>query len=179
MSWSTPSSAYFTIFSKQVSGSPTMIMSASENHLGSNLPSIWRLSKGNIFSLSSSERWGTSHSKMNSARFLYHHHTESQIPLASACSIESAQCTSVYAATLLVVTSVSGVGFLAPSRYWRMCSAILVIGCMIENDNSPIPNFPATAADPSEVAAIHAGGWGTCTGLGVTMRRGKGGDFSG
>ena len=95
MSWSTPSSAYFTIFSMHVSGSPTMIMSASENHLGSNFPSIWRLSKGNIFSFSASERWGTSHSKMNSARFLYHHHTESQMPLASACSMESAQCTRV------------------------------------------------------------------------------------
>ena len=54
-----------------------------------------------------------------------------------------------------------------------MCSAILVMGCMIENDSRPIPNLPATAAEPSEVAAIHAGGWGTWTGLGVTMRRGK------
>ena len=44
---------------------------------------------------------------------------------------------------------------------------------MIENDSSPRPRLPATAALPSLVAAIQAGGCGSWYGLGVTMRRGK------
>ena len=42
---------------------------------------------------------------------------------------------------------------------------------MIENDSRPSPSPPATAALPSDVAAIQHGGCGSCTGLGVTMRR--------
>ncbi len=54
-----------------------------------------------------------------------------------------------------------------------MCSAILSIGCRIENDSRPRPSLPATAALPSLVAAIQAGGCGSCTGFGVTRRRGN------
>jgi hypothetical protein len=39
------------------------------------------------------------------------------MPFLSACSNVSAQCTNVYAATLLVVTRVIGVGFAAAKRY--------------------------------------------------------------
>ncbi len=46
-------------------------------------------------------------------------------------------------------------------------------GWRIENDNNPRPSCPATAALPSDVAAIQHGGCGSCTGFGVTMRRGK------
>src|SRR5439155_17612098 len=116
---------------------------------------------------------GNSHCSVNSARFWYHHHTASQMPLASHSAIVSAQCTRVYAATLLVVTRVMGVGFAAASRYCLICFAIFWIGCMIENDKRPRPRLPATAALPSLVAAIHAGGCGSWNGFGVTMLRGK------
>src|SRR5204863_5500325 len=105
---------------------------------------------------------GNSHSSVNSARCLYHHHTESQIPFASHSSIDSAQCTSVYAATLFVVTRVIGSGSAAAARYWPMCCAIRSSGCRIENESSPSPSLPATAALPSDVAAIQHGGCGSC-----------------
>src|SRR5438477_3843832 len=110
---------------------------------------------------------GNSHSRVNSARFLYHHHTESQMPFASHWAMVSAQCTSVYAATLFVVTRVIGSGFAAASRYCAMCCDIRSRGWRIENDSSPSPSRPATAALPSDVAAIQQGGCGSCTGLGV------------
>ena len=53
---------------------------------------------------------------------------------------------------------------------WR---AMASSGCMMENDSIPMPALPATAAEFSEAHAIHAGGWGYCIGLGVTMRLGN------
>jgi hypothetical protein len=44
---------------------------------------------------------------------------------------------------------------------------------MMEKDRRPSPFSPATAAEGPEVAAIHAGGCGSCTGFGVTMRLGN------
>ena len=44
---------------------------------------------------------------------------------------------------------------------------------MIENDSNPRPSLPATAEEPSLVAAIHAGGCGSWNGFGVTIRRGN------
>jgi hypothetical protein len=74
---------------------------------------------------------------------------------------------------LFVVTRVIGLGDMAASRYCWMCLAIFWMGCMIEKLRSPRPREPASAALPSDVAAIQQGGCGSCTGLGVTMRRGK------
>ena len=94
---------------------------------------------------------------MNSARFLYHHHTESQIPFASHCAIVSAQCTSVYAATLLVVTRVIGSGFAAAARYCAMCWAIGRAAGGSRTTADRARGCPATAALPSDVAAIQHG----------------------
>ena len=44
---------------------------------------------------------------------------------------------------------------------------------MIENDSRPSWFDPATADDPSEVAAIQAGGCGSWYGFGVMSRRGN------
>ena len=43
---------------------------------------------------------------------------------------------------------------------------------MIESDSTPRPMAPAASAVPSLDAAIQHGGWGSCTGLGVTIRTG-------
>src|SRR5260221_9151478 len=146
-------------------------MSASLKTFGSNFPVFCISSSGKIWSFWAWSKCGNSHSRVNSARFWYHHHTASQMPLASHSAMVSAQCTSVYAATLLVVTRVIGVGLAAAARYCLIWLAIFWIGCMIENDSSPSPRLPATTALPSLVAAIHAGGGGCLKRFGVSNRR--------
>lgn len=73
----------------------------------------------------------------------------------------------------MVVTSAIGSGAQAAARYAATCRAIASSGCMIEQESRPRPAAPATSAEPGDVAAIQAGGCGSCTGLGVTIRRGK------
>src|SRR6266540_3739232 len=94
---------------------------------------------------------------------------------ALTCSIDSAQCTKVYAATLSVAKSLIGLasGLYHASRYALICAAILSRGCMIENDSKPSWFKPATADDPSEVAAIQHAGCGLWYGFGVIIRRGN------
>src|SRR4051812_46506572 len=148
-------------------------MSASWNCWMGTLPSMSALRPGNTSSCSSGGRFGSSHCNVNSAMLRYHQPTDSQMPLSSACCIESAQCTIVYAATLLVDTSDNGFasGWFHAARYASICDAIFSRGCMIENDSKPRWFMPATVDEPSVVAAIQHGGCGYCTGLGVTMRR--------
>ena len=86
--------SYLSIFSRHCSGSPTTIMSASLNRLGSKSPVVCAEEREDLVLLLGAQV-GELPLERNSARFLYHHHTESQMPLASACSIESAQCTRV------------------------------------------------------------------------------------
>src|SRR2546423_4919257 len=140
-------------------------MSASMNVFGSNLPSLCFFKSGKIRSFSSWSKCGNSHCRVNSARCWYHHHTESSSRFSSSCLSSSTQCTSVYAETWFVVTRVSGVGSAACSRYCLMCSPIFSMGCMIENESRPKPSLPATAEEPSLVAAIHAGGGGALEGV--------------
>src|SRR5215471_7184809 len=107
--------------------------------------------------------------------FWYHQPTDSQMPFSTAWSIDSAQCTSVYAATLFVATSLirfASEEFHA-SRYALICAAIRSSGCMIENDSRPSWFSPATADEPSDVAAIQHGGCGSWYGFGVMRRRGN------
>src|SRR3954447_1144130 len=139
------------------------------------LPSMSGLSSGNDASCSSFERCGSSQSIVNCAMFWYHHATDSQTPLSTACCSVSAQCTSVYAATLFVETSLIGFasGLFQASRYALIWAAILSSGCMIENDSRPSWFWPATALEPSDVAAIQHGGCGSWNGLGVMSRFGN------
>src|SRR5579859_5611985 len=148
-----------------------MIMSASLNVRGSTSLSL-ALRSGNMRSLSSWGKLGNSHSRVNLARLEYHHQVASQIPLASAWAMLSAQWTRVYTAVRLLMTRVIGSGFLAASRYWRIVSAICSTGRMIDNDSTPRPMLAATAAVLSLDAAIQHGGWGSWNGLGVTIRTG-------
>src|SRR2546423_5718283 len=140
-------------------------MSASLKVLGSKLPSECFFSSGKIRSFSAWSKCGNSHCSVNSARCWYHHHVESKSRFSSSWSSVSTQWTRVYAETWFVVTRVSGVGSVAASRYCLMCSPIFSMGCMIENDSRPSPSLPATADEPSLVAAIHAGGGGALEGV--------------
>ena len=72
-----------------------MIMSASLKALGLKPSSRERRSSGKAFSCSAGGRCGSSHSMVNSARFWYHHRTDSQMPSSSASAMVGVQCTSV------------------------------------------------------------------------------------
>ena len=79
----------------------------------------------------------------------------------------------MYAATLLVWTSVRGLALIWAARYISIALAIISMGCMIVKERRPRPFSPAVVAEDWDVAAIQAGGCGSWYGLGVTIRRGN------
>ncbi len=139
----------------------------------SNSPLARAVSSGKTRSFSSWEKCGNSHSRVNSARWWYHHHTEVPDPVvlgvrqrcrrnAPGCRRPPCRCDP---------GERNGVG----GRFSVLADGRrrLIERVHDGHGQKTEAGWPATAAVPGLTPAIHAGGWGSCTGFGVIMRRGK------